>query len=133
MILSPAKTRDLLRRAVVMLHGYEDYALHEQWTEARRVFLVDLMAALGVDSVEAAIETLAPKKPIRGPDRAKRKSRREADKARIDSLSASVAGSGLSQLDRPNPSARSNDDVTDVDLVAAVHTLNALRFQQMSL
>lgn len=57
----PTVTRALLKRAVMLLDGYEDYPLHEQWTEARHALLTELTDVLGVDSVRAAIEALKPR------------------------------------------------------------------------
>lgn len=129
--LTPSRSRALLRRAVALLDGYEDYPLHEQWTEARAAFLADVAVALGVTGTQEAIAALTPKGTgKRGPDRGKR--RRPGERTVALSPESDV-GSRPSQLDRPNPSARSNDDGSDVDQIAAVHTLSALRFQQMSL
>ncbi len=135
MTLTPSQTRAFLRRALALVDGYLTRDASEGRDERAADFLADVEAAMGVESVCAVVEALTPKRRGRGnvPDKTKRKSRREADRMRIDKLSASVAGSCLSREDFSDPPARSNAYDADVDQIAAVHTLNALRFQQMSL
>lgn len=129
--LTPSRSRALLRRAVALLDGYEDYPLHEQWTEARAAFLADVAVALGVTGTQEAIAALTPKGTgKRGPDK---NPRRRAGEKPVDLSPATVPVSPLSREDASRPDASPNAYMPDVELIAAVHTLNALRFQQMSL
>lgn len=138
MTLTQAQSRDALRRAVMILDDLPGYMAPRAWQKARAALLADLASLLGVGT-EGIGEALTPK-PGRGRDQKPRKIgsgrpgvKRVAENKSIDKFSAPVVASQPSQSDRPNPSARSNDDATDVDQIAATHTVTALRFQQMSL
>lgn len=138
MTLTQTQSRDALRRAVGLLEGAPVLSSVGQWRQHRDAFLADLASLLGVGT-EGIGEALTPK-PGRGRDQKPRKIgsgrpgvKRVAENKSVDKFSAPVVASQPSRLDCSDPPARSNDDATDVDQIAATHTVTALRFQQMSL
>ena len=129
--LTQAKARALLCRALAALDAFAG----EGWTvdgaeDAARICM-DAMAAAGALTVEGVIKANTPKLTGRhGPDRQKRKSRKEADRKRVDRLSASMAGSNLSRTDQQNPGAGPNDEGTTVDQSDRLNIEGARTFQQ---
>lgn len=125
--LTPSRSRALLRRAAALLDGYEDYPLHERWTEARGAFLADVAAALGVSGTEAVLVALETRKRgQRGPDLKKR--RRPGEKS-LDLSPGAVPVSPLSREDASRPDAGQNDERTTADQIAARDTTPKPHFQ----
>ena len=126
--ITAARSKALLRRAVGLLVR-ANINNGEIWQDDTEAFYADLVAALGVNSFDEALVALGRGRGHRGPDL---KPRRRPGEKSLDLSPGRVAGSDLSREDCSDPARGTNDDVTDVDQIAAAHTVAALRFQQMS-